>query len=320
MKPSYLLFFVLVVFPFGGMLLAQDEAPCSQTVTGEVRDRISNELLPGALAVLQDNQGNIILSQTVAGDGVFFFEVACEKEYVLEISMNEFTTEKKGFTTDNRSDVLLKTSVFLDKGKIDFVTDPVSDVKSEDVTDITSEPSVIITEIAAPKKMASVTFSKENPVVDDNSNEESTEEVEVVKSEIVDKASEIQEKESKKAIGIVNEDIDPIYFDLGSSYFNRKAKADLLKAVSFMKAHPYITIQCIAHSDAQGTTEYNKWLSDRRAKRTVDYMVENGIEPDRISWKSYGDTKLTNGCAQGVTCTEEQHAKNRRTEFVVVKM
>ncbi|MFT7498425.1 MAG: outer membrane protein OmpA-like peptidoglycan-associated protein, partial [Porticoccaceae bacterium] len=50
---------------------------------------------------------------------------------------------------------------------------------------------------------------------------------------------------------------------------------------------------------------------------TVDYIISNGIDSNRIFAKGYGELQLVNGCAKGVKCTEEEHQLNRRTEFVI---
>jgi outer membrane protein OmpA-like peptidoglycan-associated protein len=43
--------------------------------------------------------------------------------------------------------------------------------------------------------------------------------------------------------------------------------------------------------------------------------VNNGIAPERITAKGYGEQQLVNKCADGVSCTESMHQANRRTEF-----
>ena len=50
----------------------------------------------------------------------------------------------------------------------------------------------------------------------------------------------------------------------------------------------------------------------------MDYILKGGIAKDRISGKGYGESKLINKCADGVECTEEEHGKNRRTEFKIL--
>ena len=75
-----------------------------------------------------------------------------------------------------------------------------------------------------------------------------------------------------------------------------------------------------SHTDCRQTAKYNMGLSDRRAKSTKAWLVKNGINTSRISAKGYGESQLLNECADGVECTEEQHAVNRRTEFKVTQL
>ena len=87
-----------------------------------------------------------------------------------------------------------------------------------------------------------------------------------------------------------------------------------------MNKYPKMIIESASHTDSKGPDGYNIWLSDRRAKRTVDYILDKGIDARRITGKGYGETQLINQCFENVECTEAQHAKNRRTEFVIIRM
>ena len=78
-----------------------------------------------------------------------------------------------------------------------------------------------------------------------------------------------------------------------------------------------MVIMVKSHTDSRGTDAYNMALSDRRAKSTVQYIVSKGVKRDRISGKGYGESEPKVSC--GVACTEEQHAQNRRSEFIIVK-
>ncbi|MEN8123810.1 MAG: OmpA family protein [Bacteroidota bacterium] len=114
--------------------------------------------------------------------------------------------------------------------------------------------------------------------------------------------------------------IEPIYFELNSSYLTKEAKYELDKVVDLMNRYPDMIIESGSHTDSRGIVGYNIWLSDRRAKSTVSYIISNGIDATRITGKGYGETQLINQCSDGVKCTEAEHAKNRRTEFVILKM
>ena len=101
---------------------------------------------------------------------------------------------------------------------------------------------------------------------------------------------------------------------------NKDAKKELDKVIDLMHKYPEMIIESGSHTDSRGITGYNIWLSTRRAASTVNYILERGIDPSRITGKGYGETQLINGCADGIDCTEAQHAMNRRTEFVIIKM
>ena len=115
-------------------------------------------------------------------------------------------------------------------------------------------------------------------------------------------------------------DISIIYFDLDKWNIRPDAAKDLQKIVEVMKEYPNMHVNIRSHTDSRQTHRYNEILSDRRAKSTLEFMVKNGIERERLTAKGYGETELVNGCSDGVPCSEEEHQKNRRSEFIVVKM
>ena len=85
-----------------------------------------------------------------------------------------------------------------------------------------------------------------------------------------------------------------------------------------MQKRPEVNIEIGSHTDSREEDNYNLWLSDRRAKRTVSYIVSQGIDESRISGKGYGETQLINRCANGVICSGKDHQLNRRSEFIIV--
>ena len=72
-------------------------------------------------------------------------------------------------------------------------------------------------------------------------------------------------------------------------------------------------------SKKHSTHQYNLVFSYKRAKAAVAYLVSKGIDAKRMTWKGYGESKLVNHCKNNVPCSEEEHQKNRRTEFKAVK-
>lgn len=119
-------------------------------------------------------------------------------------------------------------------------------------------------------------------------------------------------------------DMKPIYFDLGNSKIRKDAAIELDKIVNIMKEYPNMSIELGSHSDCRGAAKANLSLSDKRAKASAGYIVKAGIDKSRIVGKGYGETKLINGCAcEGKVkpnCSEDEHSKNRRTEFLITKL
>lgn len=111
-----------------------------------------------------------------------------------------------------------------------------------------------------------------------------------------------------------------IYFDLDKSNIRKDAAVELAKVAEAMKQNPTIKIDVRSHTDSRQTANYNTNLSDRRAKSTVKWLVKNGIDTSRLTGSGYGESQLVNECADGVKCSEEQHQKNRRSEFIITAM
>jgi outer membrane protein OmpA-like peptidoglycan-associated protein len=116
-----------------------------------------------------------------------------------------------------------------------------------------------------------------------------------------------------------NFEVDNIYYAYNSWEINPEAATSLDRLVKLLKLNPHISITLYSHTDSRGKDKYNLTLSQKRAESAKDYLVENGISPDRIKAIGMGETKLTNRCKDGVKCSDEEHAQNRRTEFEISK-
>lgn len=114
--------------------------------------------------------------------------------------------------------------------------------------------------------------------------------------------------------------ISIIYFDLDKWNIRPDAAEDLEKIIQVLQQYPAMTIDIRSHTDSRQTHKYNEQLSDKRANSTLEFIVNNGIARNRLTAKGYGETQLLNNCADNQPCSEEEHQKNRRSEFIVVKM
>lgn len=118
-------------------------------------------------------------------------------------------------------------------------------------------------------------------------------------------------------------ELSPIYFDLDKYSIRSDAEIELKKIIKIMNDHPSMVVELSAHTDCRETKAYNQLLSDKRANSSVNYIKKHITKPERITGKGYGKSRLINGCScDGLvlsTCSEEEHQKNRRTEFIIKK-
>ncbi|WP_298500421.1 OmpA family protein [uncultured Algibacter sp.] len=116
--------------------------------------------------------------------------------------------------------------------------------------------------------------------------------------------------------------LSPIYFNFNSASVRNQDKQELDNIVnSMLNVYPEMVIKIESFSDSRGPANYNYKLSQKRATATYNYLINKGVNPNRIiDYKGYGENKLTNGCNSASKCTEAQHQSNRRTEFVIVKI
>lgn len=91
------------------------------------------------------------------------------------------------------------------------------------------------------------------------------------------------------------------------------------KVISILKSNLDLSIELSSHTDSRSSDAYNLSLSQKRAKAAVDYIISKGIARNRLKAIGYGESHLLNRCKNGVDCTEEEHAINRRTEFKIVE-
>ena len=110
-----------------------------------------------------------------------------------------------------------------------------------------------------------------------------------------------------------------VYFALNSSYLSKRDEELLGSLITILNENPTLVIEVSSHTDARGSDKYNLWLSERRLKRTVEYLTSNGIPEERIRSMAFGEEQLTNECDDGVYCSDDKHKENRRSEFKVIE-
>ncbi|MFW5887006.1 MAG: OmpA family protein, partial [Bacteroidota bacterium] len=104
-----------------------------------------------------------------------------------------------------------------------------------------------------------------------------------------------------------------VFFEHDSYVLKPESKSELNQLINFLNSNTRLKVKIGGHTDYHGTGEYNLTLSQNRAKAVKDYLVENGIEITRLTYKGYGETKpiATNDTPGG-------RALNRRTECKII--
>lgn len=104
-----------------------------------------------------------------------------------------------------------------------------------------------------------------------------------------------------------------IFFETDKFELLPDSKAELGKLMAFLQKNPALQIEIGGYTDSEGSDTHNMSLSLNRAKAVNDYLISNGITPDRLSYKGYGETMPVDS-----NDTPEGRANNRRTEFKVL--
>lgn len=114
--------------------------------------------------------------------------------------------------------------------------------------------------------------------------------------------------------------LQPIYFDYKGFQLTKSSKSELDKIIQLLNERQSISIEVKSHTDSRGKDDFNMKLSLNRAKTTINYIIDNSngkISKERVFGKGYGETQLKVSCP-AKECTEEQHALNRRSEFLLI--
>ena len=114
--------------------------------------------------------------------------------------------------------------------------------------------------------------------------------------------------------------LENIFYDFDKSYIRAGAARELDELAAMMQRYPTMIIELIAHTDSRGEDAYNYILSQKRAESAREYLISKGINPERILGKGYGETQPRNHCIDGVRCKERDYQINRRTEVRVISI
>lgn len=315
----------------------------TKRIEGIARERGKGTILPGAVIKLYGADNNVLAEVLADNNGYYSFDVDPDLDFKLTGDLDKYNQGKNTASTKTEEEVV-KADLDLDRipeiGLLCFVSDAKSGVPLEGA-------HLIFKDKTTGKEFANVFTDKEGywskSLEQAKINDKLSYDITVSKEGYLDKTLTFNHLIDKEGvIKVHNEldltlgkievgtdigkliDINPIYFDLGKYNIRPDAAKELDKIVEVMNKYPSIVIELGAHTDCRSSYTSNEKLSDDRAKSSAAYIVSKGISQERIYGKGYGEKELLNDCkCEGSlksTCSEEDHQKNRRTVFKIVKM
>ncbi|RMF31132.1 MAG: OmpA family protein [Bacteroidetes bacterium] len=105
-----------------------------------------------------------------------------------------------------------------------------------------------------------------------------------------------------------------IFFEFDKWELMPRSYVELKKLLKIMRENPEMVIEVRGHTDDMGDDAYNLPLSEKRAKAVVDYLVQNGIAPERATFRGLGSSQPVAG-----NDSPEGRQLNRRVEFFIVR-
>ena len=107
--------------------------------------------------------------------------------------------------------------------------------------------------------------------------------------------------------------LNNIFFDIDQYQLKEKSKTELNKSARFLKENPQVRVEISGHTDNSGSVSHNQKLSLNRARAVYRYLIEAGIDADRLTFKGYGSSVPV-----APNDTEANRQLNRRIEFKIL--
>jgi len=301
---------------------------CVQLLSGSVTDSKTNLALDQvSVSLFQNNK--LVEKQTISKGSNFKFNLNCKETYKLVVEKENYETAELNISTDDKNKTETKKTVKLTP--IECVQ-LLSGIVTDSETNLPL-PNAIVHIYRGKELLAKInlddnatfnyklecdmpyrfTVSLKNyhDLVYTLKTSNKTNENLSIKLEMESSVEFVEVREQKMI------KTKTIYFDLDQSSIRLDAAIELNKVIAVLRKYPKLKIEIKSHTDSRAAADYNMKLTNDRAKKVIDYIISNGIDPSRVSGRGYGETQLLNNCAKGVKCSEAEHQLNRRTEFII---
>lgn len=105
-----------------------------------------------------------------------------------------------------------------------------------------------------------------------------------------------------------------VFFDYDKATLQSTSTGELNNIVELMANNPGLVLEMSGHTDSDGSEQYNKGLSEKRANTVKEWLVQKGVQADRLKAIGYGESRPADS-----NSTETGKANNRRTEMKILK-
>jgi outer membrane protein OmpA-like peptidoglycan-associated protein len=113
--------------------------------------------------------------------------------------------------------------------------------------------------------------------------------------------------------------LNPVYFGFDKYSVVGETRATLNEVRVAMEAVPELRIEVVGHTDSKGSDTYNMGLSRRRAEKVVEFLVQSGVEQERISSRGMGETEpVARNTNPNGSDSPNGRKLNRRVEFRIL--
>ena len=113
--------------------------------------------------------------------------------------------------------------------------------------------------------------------------------------------------------------VEPIYFELNKSTLKKNSVLSLNKVLVALFKYPDMILQIRSYADSRASKEYNKKLSLKRANVTKQWLVNKGINSNRLLIQAIGEENKDNICKGDANCSEAEYQLNRKSTFKILK-
>ncbi|MBD2753563.1 OmpA family protein [Spirosoma validum] len=265
-------------------------------VQGSVQDAVTKSPVVGATIMAKSQDGMIKAQQFTDASGKFRLNLTAKQTYILVIQANGYDLhdESLSFTSDRVNTLTMRPKLLYRTG-----TTPVSQPAQPSTTVATStEVNLPTTTVIAPPSALSGT---------DASN------ARVAPPKTLDAKVMYTPPLVVAPVGKTTQ-LKAIQFVQSKSELLPDAMPALEQLLAFMQGKPTAEIELSGHTDNQGNFDENLRLSKQRVDVVKAYLVQNGIEANRITTRGYGPTRPI-----ASNNSESSRQLNRRVEMIVLK-